>query len=79
MAIVSRTTKALVWFSVGVIQKTELYSRNTKEKWKYSVMPQGIHILNTAHNQDVSPTTGSETKRDSLKSKKKGQGNMHKS
>lgn len=42
-------------------------------------MPQGIHILNTAHNQDVSPTTGSETKRDSLKSKKKGQGNMHKS
>lgn len=59
---VSRTTKTSVWFSVGVIQKAALYGWNTKQKWKYSVMPQGIHILNTAHNQDVSSTTGSETR-----------------
>lgn len=41
-------------------------------------MPQGIHILNTAHNQDVSYMTGSESKRDLLKSKKKGQAYMQK-
>lgn len=41
-------------------------------------MPHSIHILNSAHNQDVTPMTGSESKRDSLKSKKKGQEYMQK-
>lgn len=50
--IIGRTTKTLARRFIGVTWKTESYGRNTKQKWEYSIMPQCIHILTSARNQD---------------------------